>query len=240
MPSTERGPTFTGTVWAEPLLRDVPGVVVNTVFFPPGARTHWHRHETGQILLVTHGSGLAFNEGGDGGVIMPGDVVWFDPGERHWHGGRARHLRQPHRDLARHHELGGGGHRRPVRGGSEVPLTYGIAQSEIVTGVARSGGQGRGGDRRRRRPRRRVGAPTGGRGRAGRRRGHRRRRRRAGGRGDRRRRGRGRRVARGGRGALPRRGGGAVSGGSTCTTSTPASPVRSIRCRRWTWPASSE
>jgi quercetin dioxygenase-like cupin family protein len=87
MPSTERGETFTGTVWSEPLLRDVPGVVINTVFFPPRVRTHWHRHETGQILIVTHGRGLAFNSDGDGGEIMPGDVVWFDPGERHWHGG---------------------------------------------------------------------------------------------------------------------------------------------------------
>jgi quercetin dioxygenase-like cupin family protein len=85
-PSTERGQTFTGTVWSEPLLRGVPGVVINAVFFPPGVRTHWHRHETGQILFVTHGSGLAFNEERDGGVIMPGDVVWFEPGERHWHG----------------------------------------------------------------------------------------------------------------------------------------------------------
>ena len=85
-PSAERGETFTGKVWSEPLLRDVPGVVVNTVFFRPGVRTHWHSHETGQILIVTHGSGLAFNEDGDGGAIMPGDVVWFDPGERHWHG----------------------------------------------------------------------------------------------------------------------------------------------------------
>jgi quercetin dioxygenase-like cupin family protein len=87
MPSAQRGETFTGSVWSEPLLRDVPGVVINTVFFPPGVRTHWHRHKSGQILIVTHGSGLAFNEGGEGGGIMPGDVVWFDPGERHWHGG---------------------------------------------------------------------------------------------------------------------------------------------------------
>jgi quercetin dioxygenase-like cupin family protein len=86
MPSAQRGETFTGTVWSEPLIRDVPGVIVNTVFFPPGVRTHWHSHETGQILIVTHGSGLAFNEDGDGGAISPGDVVWFDPGERHWHG----------------------------------------------------------------------------------------------------------------------------------------------------------
>ena len=65
-----------------------PGVIINTVFFLPGARTHWHRHEAGQILLVTHGRGLAVNETGDGGAIMPGDVVWFEPGERHWHGAR--------------------------------------------------------------------------------------------------------------------------------------------------------
>ena len=86
MPSTQRGETFTGTVWSEPLLRDVPGVIVNTVFFTPGVRTNWHRHTTGQILIVTHGNGLTFNEDGDGGPIRPGDVVWFGPGERHWHG----------------------------------------------------------------------------------------------------------------------------------------------------------
>jgi quercetin dioxygenase-like cupin family protein len=87
MPSAERGETFTGSVWSEPLLRDVPGVVINTVFFPPRVRTHWHAHGDGQILIVTHGRGLAVNEDGAGGAIMPGDVVWFEPGERHWHGG---------------------------------------------------------------------------------------------------------------------------------------------------------
>jgi quercetin dioxygenase-like cupin family protein len=87
MPSDKRGPTFTGEVWAEPLLAGVPGVMVNTIFFPPGARTHWHAHATGQILLVTHGRGFAINEAGEGGPILPGDVVWIDAGERHWHGG---------------------------------------------------------------------------------------------------------------------------------------------------------
>jgi quercetin dioxygenase-like cupin family protein len=85
-PSDLRGPTFTGSVWAEPVLRDVEGVMVNTVFFPPGARTFWHTHEIGQILLVTHGRGYALNDAGVGGVLLPGDVVWFEPGERHWHG----------------------------------------------------------------------------------------------------------------------------------------------------------
>jgi quercetin dioxygenase-like cupin family protein len=80
MSSDKRGPTFTGEVWAEPLLTGAPGVTVNTIFFPPGARTHWHTHATGQILLV-------INEAGEGGQILPGDVVWIDAGERHWHGG---------------------------------------------------------------------------------------------------------------------------------------------------------
>jgi quercetin dioxygenase-like cupin family protein len=85
-PSEERRETFTGPTWGEPLLSGVPGVMVKTVFFPPGARSHWHRHETGQVLLVTHGRGVAVNEAGEGGTIGAGDVVWFAPGERHWHG----------------------------------------------------------------------------------------------------------------------------------------------------------
>jgi quercetin dioxygenase-like cupin family protein len=85
-PSEQRSETFTGQVWAEPMLRGAPGVAVNTVFFPPGARTHWHTHDAGQILLVTHGRGFARDETGEGGVILPGDLVWFEPGERHWHG----------------------------------------------------------------------------------------------------------------------------------------------------------
>jgi quercetin dioxygenase-like cupin family protein len=85
--SEERTATFTGSSWGDPLLRDVPGVMVNTVFFPPGSRTHWHRHERGQVLIVTQGRGFAVNEAGEGGPIGAGDVVWFEPGERHWHGG---------------------------------------------------------------------------------------------------------------------------------------------------------
>ena len=85
-PSSQRGPTFTGPVWADPVLRTDEGVIVNTVFFPPGARTHWHRHERGQILLVTHGRGFAQVRDGDGAWIGPGDVVYFSAGEEHWHG----------------------------------------------------------------------------------------------------------------------------------------------------------
>jgi quercetin dioxygenase-like cupin family protein len=85
-PSDQRGPTFTGEVWADPILQDVPGVVVNTVFFPPGARTFWHYHEQGQILLVTHGLGRVQTRSGEGAWVRSGDVVFFEIGEEHWHG----------------------------------------------------------------------------------------------------------------------------------------------------------
>ena len=86
-PSEERGDTFTGTVWADAVLEGVPGVLVTDVFFTPGARTHWHRHERGQVLVVTQGRGYAqAREGGGGGWLIAGDVVFFEPGEEHWHG----------------------------------------------------------------------------------------------------------------------------------------------------------
>lgn len=86
LPTDERGPTFTGPVWAEPLLSAAEGVAVNSVFFPPGSRTDWHTHEQGQVLLVTSGAGRVSNADGDGGPIRAGDVVWISAGERHWHG----------------------------------------------------------------------------------------------------------------------------------------------------------
>ena len=81
-----RGPTFTGQIWADPVLATDDGVTVNTVFFPPGGRTYWHRHERGQILLVTHGRGFVQVRGGAGAWVAPGDVVYFPAGEEHWHG----------------------------------------------------------------------------------------------------------------------------------------------------------
>jgi quercetin dioxygenase-like cupin family protein len=57
-----------------------------TVTFEPGARTAWHTHPLGQTLLVTAGFGRAQREGGPIEVIRPGDIVWFQPGEKHWHG----------------------------------------------------------------------------------------------------------------------------------------------------------
>lgn len=56
------------------------------VTFDPGARTAWHTHPLGQTLIVTFGRGLVQREGGQVEEIRPGDVVWFAPGERHWHG----------------------------------------------------------------------------------------------------------------------------------------------------------
>ena len=57
-----------------------------TVTFEPGARTAWHTHPLGQTLIVTAGCGRAQREGGPVEEIRPGDVVWFPPGEKHWHG----------------------------------------------------------------------------------------------------------------------------------------------------------
>jgi quercetin dioxygenase-like cupin family protein len=60
-----------------------------SVTFEPGARTAWHTHPWGQTLIVTAGCGLAQREGGPVEEIRPGDVVWFAPGEKHWHGATA-------------------------------------------------------------------------------------------------------------------------------------------------------
>lgn len=56
------------------------------VTFEPGARTAWHTHPLGQTLIVTSGLGRAQRDGGPVEEIRPGDVVWFEPGEKHWHG----------------------------------------------------------------------------------------------------------------------------------------------------------
>lgn len=87
LPSERRSSTFTGEVWADPVMEATDGVTVNDVFFAPGARTFWHFHEGGQILRVNTGVGLVCNEGGVPQVLRAGDTVWTPPGERHWHGG---------------------------------------------------------------------------------------------------------------------------------------------------------
>jgi len=85
-----KGPAdyFTGTVRVDPLFGapEPARVVLASVTFEPGARTAWHTHPLGQTLIVTAGCGLAQREGGPVEEIHPGDVIWFSPGERHWHG----------------------------------------------------------------------------------------------------------------------------------------------------------
>jgi quercetin dioxygenase-like cupin family protein len=88
-PST-KGPAdwFTGSVRIDPLFQAPdPALVAGAhVTFEPGARTVWHTHPLGQTLIVTSGLGRAQREGGPIEEILPGDIVWFSPGERHWHG----------------------------------------------------------------------------------------------------------------------------------------------------------
>jgi quercetin dioxygenase-like cupin family protein len=88
-----KGPAdwFTGTVRVEPLFTaPAPALVQGaSVTFEPGARTAWHTHPLGQTLIVTAGVGWAQRDGGPVEEIRPGDVVWFSPGERHWHGATA-------------------------------------------------------------------------------------------------------------------------------------------------------
>jgi quercetin dioxygenase-like cupin family protein len=85
-----KGPAdyFTGTVRIDaPFSGEDPARVGGaTVTFEPGARTAWHTHPLGQTLIVTAGLGWAQREGGGIEEIRPGDMVWFAPGEKHWHG----------------------------------------------------------------------------------------------------------------------------------------------------------
>ena len=88
--ATKRGPAdyFTGVVWLEevtaaPYASDVRVV---TVTFESGARTAWHTHPHGQLLQIVSGVGRVQKAGERVVEVLPGDVVWFEPGERHWHG----------------------------------------------------------------------------------------------------------------------------------------------------------
>ena len=85
-----KGPAdwFTGIVRIDPLFQvtEPARAAGNSVTFEPGARTAWHTHQLGQTLIVTAGCGRAQRWGGPIEEIRPGDVVWFPPGEKHWHG----------------------------------------------------------------------------------------------------------------------------------------------------------
>ncbi len=91
--AVNKGPAdyFSGDVKMEPLASPSAPARVRAalVSFEPGARTAWHTHPLGQTLIVTAGLGWAQTEGGAVEEIKPGDVIWFAPGEKHWHGATA-------------------------------------------------------------------------------------------------------------------------------------------------------
>lgn len=82
---------FTGQAVISPLYpaTEITRASAGLVNFAPGARTVWHTHPTGQLLIVTAGQGWVQEEGKDRRVINPGDVVWIAPGVKHWHGATA-------------------------------------------------------------------------------------------------------------------------------------------------------
>jgi quercetin dioxygenase-like cupin family protein len=88
--ASAKGPAdwFSGTVRIDPLFpaTDPTRAAGNSVTFEPGARTAWHTHPLGQTLIITAGGGRAQRWGGPIEEIRPGDIVWFPPGEKHWHG----------------------------------------------------------------------------------------------------------------------------------------------------------
>ena len=90
---SSKGPAdwFTGTVRVDSPFKgtDPARVTGAIVTFEPGARTAWHTHPLGQTLIVTAGCGLAQRWSGPIEQIRPGDVIWFPPGEKHWHGSTA-------------------------------------------------------------------------------------------------------------------------------------------------------
>src|SRR5437763_10337204 len=92
--ASAKGPAewFTGHVRIDPLFQAPDPALVQgaAVTFEAGARTAWHTHPLGQVLIVTAGCGLVQRDGQSIEEIRPGDVVWFEPGEKHWHGASPR------------------------------------------------------------------------------------------------------------------------------------------------------
>lgn len=88
--ASSKGPSdwFTGTVRIDPLFQAPAPARVQSVnvTFEPGARTAWHTHPLGQTLLVMAGCGWVQRDGAPIEEVRPGDVIWFHPGEKHWHG----------------------------------------------------------------------------------------------------------------------------------------------------------
>jgi quercetin dioxygenase-like cupin family protein len=84
-PSVQVKNTFTGVVWRDGVLAKSDGVGVANVHFAPGARSFWHAHDGGQLLLIVAGQGIVADD--DEAVLVgTGDTVWTPPGVRHWHG----------------------------------------------------------------------------------------------------------------------------------------------------------
>jgi quercetin dioxygenase-like cupin family protein len=86
--STGADANFTGSVIVEPLYsaNDHTSSTGGHVIFAPGARSAWHTHPAGQILIITGGTGWVQEEGAEKREIKPGDVIWTPPGVKHWHG----------------------------------------------------------------------------------------------------------------------------------------------------------
>jgi quercetin dioxygenase-like cupin family protein len=125
-----RGPTdwFTGTVYVDSVADAAP-VGAHSVHFTPGARTAWHTHPHGQTIWVTEGIGLCQREGGPVEVIRPGDRVFFEPGENHWHGATSTRF-MTHVAIALSDESGS-----PVTWGRHVSDDE-YAQAPVVTAVS--------------------------------------------------------------------------------------------------------
>jgi quercetin dioxygenase-like cupin family protein len=85
-PSVQRTETVTGQMHAEQVINGGETALVTNVFFAPGSRTHWHRHDGGQVLLITAGKGWVVTAGGQAASVTAGDVVFCPPNEDHWHG----------------------------------------------------------------------------------------------------------------------------------------------------------
>lgn len=79
---------FTGDVWMDPVINAPSPARLNAVLvrFDPGARTAWHTHPVGQTLYVVSGKGLICRRGESPQTILPGDTIYFEPAEEHWHG----------------------------------------------------------------------------------------------------------------------------------------------------------
>ncbi len=128
---SRKGPAeyFTGAVRVDPLFQapDPARVTGGSVTFEPGARTAWHTHPLGQTLIVTAGFGWVQREGGPIEEVRPGDVVWFPPGLRHWHGATPTtamtHIAIQEALNGKNRRLDGKGQRRPV---PQLIPTFGV------------------------------------------------------------------------------------------------------------------